>query len=140
MRCMSTLPIEASAGGPGLSRRALRLIRASMRRKMRLAKLLRPKENCREPVLILDRGGNRYLLPNLIEPLAFSLWMNGLCEPQTYRFLLSNIGSGSIFVDVGANVGVFSHPIARRLAARMERYWQSRLHPAFSRSLNATSS
>jgi FkbM family methyltransferase len=52
------------------------------------------------------------VIPNLLEPVGLSLWMDGVYEPETLQFLRNHITSDSVFVDVGANIGAFSIPLA----------------------------
>lgn len=102
----------------GIAGWALRMLPAGLRGKTRLAKALRSQASRRNKALVSDEDGNQFLLPNLVEPVAFSLWMNGRYEPDTYQFLVDSLGPGAMFLDIGANVGAFAVPIARRLAAQ----------------------
>jgi FkbM family methyltransferase len=52
------------------------------------------------------------LVPNLLEPVGLALWMDGVYEPETLQFLKKHIAPDSVFVDVGANIGAFSIPLA----------------------------
>jgi FkbM family methyltransferase len=54
-------------------------------------------------------------VPHLREPIAFHLLVDGTYEPETRNFLLRHLSPGGVFVDVGANIGVFSVPAARRV-------------------------
>jgi FkbM family methyltransferase len=49
-------------------------------------------------------------VPSLKEPVAFNLMIDGVYEPDTLEFLRRTLGPGDVFVDVGANVGVFALP------------------------------
>jgi FkbM family methyltransferase len=51
------------------------------------------------------------------EPVAFHLFFDGVYERATLRFLFSRMGPASIFVDVGANIGAMTIPVARRIGA-----------------------
>jgi FkbM family methyltransferase len=53
------------------------------------------------------------VVPNLLEPVGLSLWMDGVYEPETLQFLNRHVSSDAVFVDVGANIGVFSISLAR---------------------------
>lgn len=70
-----------------------------------------------EDVTVSDRTGCKYLVPSLREPVAFHLLVDGAYEPETLRLLLSRIGPGSTFVDVGANIGALTIPAARKMGA-----------------------
>jgi FkbM family methyltransferase len=48
------------------------------------------------------------LLPSLTEPIGFHLLTDGVYEPETLTFMLHYLPPGSTFVDVGANIGVFT--------------------------------
>lgn len=58
------------------------------------------------------RGGSGMFIPNLLEPVGLSLWMDGVYEPETLQFLNRHVSSDTVFVDVGANIGAFSIPLA----------------------------
>jgi FkbM family methyltransferase len=67
---------------------------------------------------VKDRDGNSMRLPNLLEPVGLSLWMDGVYEPDVMRFLKESIRPDSVVVDVGANIGAFTIPLARQLRER----------------------
>ena len=89
-----------------------RSIPSGMGGKARLARMILPSAARSEPALIRNRDGNEIVIPNLLEPVGLFLWMDGVFEPETLRFLRSHITSDSVFVDVGANIGAFSIPLA----------------------------
>jgi FkbM family methyltransferase len=70
-----------------------------------------------EDVMVNDRAGFRYMVPSLREPVAFHLLIDGTYEPETLRLVLNRLGPGSTFVDVGANIGAFTIPAARKVGA-----------------------
>lgn len=95
----------------------LRLLPAGTRGKTRTAKfILRPVLRTRD-VTVRDRDGCRYVVPSLREPVAFHLFFDGVYERETLRFLFSRLGPGSTFVDVGANIGAMTIPVARHVGA-----------------------
>lgn len=53
------------------------------------------------------------VIPNLLEPVGMFLWMDGIYEGETLQFLLRHSTPDSVFVDVGANIGAFSVPMAQ---------------------------
>ena len=67
------------------------------------------------PSLVHDRAGNLFQLPNLQEPVAFSLWLDGCYEVELLDLFKSVCIAGDTFVDVGANIGVFSIPMSRHV-------------------------
>ena len=87
----------------------------SFRGKARLARLLLSQSARRLPTTVSDIDGNRFDLPNLVEPLAFSLWLDGCYEPELRAYLQRVCRPGGTFIDVGANIGVFTIPVARQL-------------------------
>jgi len=97
---------------------AARLFRAcppGVRGKGRLARGLLGRFLDRADVELRSRSGDVFLVPQLREPVAFELLIHGDYEPQTRRFILSHLPPGGTFVDVGANVGVFTVPAARQV-------------------------
>jgi FkbM family methyltransferase len=98
--------------------KTLQLIPQDFPLKWRLAgSLLRPFLDM-EDVQIQDTFGCLYTLPSLREPVAFALAVDGVYEPDLIRLARSLAKADSVVVDVGANVGSFSLPIARRLSQR----------------------
>ena len=49
-----------------------------------------------------------FSLPSLADSIGFHLFIDGIYEPDEIRWMLSRLGPGDVFVDVGANIGVFS--------------------------------
>jgi FkbM family methyltransferase len=64
-------------------------------------------------VTVTTTRGERFLLPSLAEPVGFHLLVDGAYEPETIAFLSDHLTPGSIFVDVGANIGAFTVPAGR---------------------------
>lgn len=83
--------------------------------KHRLARTLLGKRTDIREAVVRDRLGFIYLVPSIDEPIAFSLLIDGVYEPDTLRFICERLPGGGVFVDVGANVGVFSLPAAQRV-------------------------
>ena len=65
------------------------------------------------PFTLWDNLGFRYELPDASEPIAFHLAIDGVYEPETLALILQQVKQGDVFVDVGANIGVFTIPAAR---------------------------
>src|SRR5205814_2399214 len=84
--------------------------------KLRLARLLLRKLN--RTAVLKDRFGFWYEVPDLREPIAFHLFVNGRYEPQVQDLLLRILRPGDVFIDVGANIGTFTIPLADRVSAR----------------------
>jgi FkbM family methyltransferase len=94
----------------------LRLLPCMMQGKGRLARLLLGRMLDGQDIELHDRDGSVMTVPSLREPVAFHLLIDGLYEPDTLAFLLGRLKPGNVFVDVGANVGAFTIPVARKLA------------------------
>src|SRR5664279_5028136 len=93
--------------------RALRALPPATRGKGRVARFLLSTSLRGESIQVKDRDGNSMRLPNLLEPVGLSLWMDGVYEPDVMRFLKESIRPDSVVVDVGANIGAFTIPLAR---------------------------
>jgi len=65
------------------------------------------------PVLLRDKWGFRYEAPDARESIAFHLTIDGVYEPETMALISRQLQHGDVFVDVGANIGVFTIPAAR---------------------------
>ena len=65
-----------------------------------------------EPVRIKDRFGNALWCPNVIEPIATSLFASGVYEPDTLAAILGRLKPGGVYLDVGANIGALALPVA----------------------------
>src|ERR1043166_8825818 len=95
--------------------RMLRRIPPSCPGKKRLGRLALRFVGARGPTTISDRDGRVYEVPDLWEPIAFDLAVDGVYEPETLEFILGNIHDGGVFVDVAANVGVFTIPAVQHV-------------------------
>jgi FkbM family methyltransferase len=81
--------------------------------KLRVAKVL--LGNLEGPGTVIDRFGFTYEVPDLGEPIAFHLLINGVYEPETQDLLLRFLPVGGVFIDVGANIGTFTIPAAKHV-------------------------
>jgi FkbM family methyltransferase len=85
--------------------------------KTRLARtLLGPSLGARD-VRISGRHGVEFITPSLQESVGFYLLIDGVYEYELLDFILSKIQTGSVFIDVGANIGCFTLPVAKNLNA-----------------------
>ena len=91
----------------------LRLIPSWMRGKGRLAQWLLRGRLSSGGVEVADRIGFRYDAPSASEPVAFHLLISGAYEPEMVDFMRAQLLPGDVFVDVGANIGVYTLPCAR---------------------------
>src|ERR1043166_3465002 len=85
--------------------RTLRVLPPTTKGKNRLARLVLSHRLRAIPTAVRDSEGNFMMLPNLLEPVGLSLWMDGVYEPDVMRFLKESIRPDSVVVDIGANIG-----------------------------------
>jgi FkbM family methyltransferase len=71
----------------------------------------------RGPAVVKDQFGFSYEVPDLREPIAFNLLVNGVYEPKVEDLILNTLKPGDVFIDVGANIGVFTIPAAKRVGS-----------------------
>ena len=112
-----TRPLSPHLGG-GMRRvlvAGLRALPPGLPGKHRLARRLLGRLGEVTDARVQDRWGSTYTAPDLTESIAFSLLIDGVYEPATLAFIRGRLGRGSVFVDVGANIGVFSLPAARQV-------------------------
>ena len=83
--------------------------------KARLGRILIKLRRKSEPLVIQDNCGFRYQVPDVTEPIAFHLTINQTYEPETLDLILKHLRPGDVFVDVGANIGVFTLPASKRV-------------------------
>ncbi|HRO44568.1 FkbM family methyltransferase [Agriterribacter sp.] len=83
------------------------------RGKSRLAKLLFKNSLLKQrDITIKGKYGCSFLLPNLYETIGFDIFVNGMYEPETVGFLCNKLLSGATFLDLGANIGAITVPLA----------------------------
>jgi FkbM family methyltransferase len=66
------------------------------------------------PAIVTGAHGLLYDVPSLAEPIAIGIIVDGAYEPETINAIIEHMPSEGVFVDVGANIGAISLPIARR--------------------------
>jgi FkbM family methyltransferase len=82
--------------------------------KRRLARLLfRGKIRKSRGLIINGRFGVKYKLPNLIENVAFDIFVMGVYEPEYVQFLARILPPNAVMLDLGANIGSIGIPIAK---------------------------
>lgn len=101
----------------------LRWFPPEMRGKARLARtLLGPSLSARD-VRISGRRGIEFIAPSLQESVGFHLLIDGVYESELLGFMLGKLqpergkAAGAVFIDVGANIGSFTLPVAKSLGA-----------------------
>ena len=68
----------------------------------------------RQDVLVRTRSGFVMRVPSLRESIGFCLYVDGEYEPENLAFILRHCPDG-VFLDIGANIGCFSVPVAKAL-------------------------
>lgn len=72
------------------------------------------------PAVVEGDFGLVYHCPSLAEPIARGIAAEGLYERATHRALCSRLPENGVFLDIGANIGAISLPVARaRPAAKV---------------------
>jgi FkbM family methyltransferase len=97
--------------------------------KMWLSMLLLRNIRKLENLQLKDIFGNTFLVPSLQESPTFSLLINGVYEPETMACLFANLECGDSFIDVGSHIGLFSIPVAKKVAAGNGRVMSVDPHP-----------
>lgn len=64
-------------------------------------------------IIIADKNGLIYKLPNIKETIGFELFVNGCYEIETIQFLIKTLPKNSNIIDVGANIGAICIPLAK---------------------------
>jgi len=64
-------------------------------------------ENCPKNVIVHAQGHD-FLLPSLHDSIAYTLFCNGSYEPNCIAVLKKFLRPGDTFVDIGANIGLFT--------------------------------
>jgi FkbM family methyltransferase len=96
--------------------KALRMIPSGLPGKRRLANLLyRPTQA--GPTFVDGRGGWRFEVPDAREPVAFGLAVDGVYETEILSLLKEQVPAGGVLVDVGANIGAISVPLAKHVGS-----------------------
>lgn len=83
--------------------------------KRRLGRILLNKViNGGRDIKVSGKFGCHYILPNLHEILAFDILIDGIYEKETHDFLMTAIPQNAVVLDIGANIGSISIPLAKR--------------------------
>lgn len=97
--------------------RVLRRLPHLLPGKARLARMLLREERAQTDVQVESLSGDTFLVPHLSEPVAFHLLVDGIYEPDTMNWIVRHLNPGDVFVDVGANVGLFTVGAARKVGS-----------------------
>jgi FkbM family methyltransferase len=60
----------------------------------------------------ITRSGILFLVPNLEETISFELFVNGVYEKDTIKYICDSIPPNGVFFDVGANIGAICIEVA----------------------------
>src|SRR5688500_2921346 len=82
--------------------------------KRRLGKLLmKSKINQAQDVDVTGKFNCKYILPNLKETIGYDIYINGIYEKEIIDYLSKLIPSNGKLLDIGANIGAISIPLAK---------------------------
>lgn len=98
-----------------LAARCLRSLPSRLPGKIRLARLVaQAAGNDTAPATLTGSGGVTYAVPSLNEPIALEIIAYGRYEGETIDAIVRHLPPQGVFVDVGANIGAISIPVARQ--------------------------
>lgn len=97
--------------------RMLRRLPAGLRGKARVARWLLARRLGVGDVVIDALHDVRFIVPNLLDPVGFHLFIDGVYEPLEIDWILNRLAPGDVYVDVGANIGALAVPAAKRVGA-----------------------
>lgn len=80
--------------------------------KWRIARMLIPNQTFE--VSFRTKKGLTFTVPNLIENVAFELFIDGIYEKETIDYICNSLPINGIFFDVGANIGAICIEVASR--------------------------
>lgn len=81
--------------------------------KLRLSRLFYWNKNMlSKPYQVKMNCGADIVVKNLIDNIGYNIFINGIYEPELVNHLVENIPQKGCFVDVGANIGAISIPLA----------------------------
>ena len=87
----------------------------SFRGKQRLAKmLLKNKIATLIDVIVNDRNGCVFKIPNIKENIGFELFIYGEYEPEIIKHILGAIPENGVMLDIGANIGAIAIPVCKQ--------------------------
>lgn len=86
-----------------------------IRGRWQLARLLMGRALDQTDCMLKTSDGQLVQVPCLREPIAFSILVDGTYEPETWNVIKARLPVGGAFVDIGANVGLFSLQAAKHV-------------------------
>ena len=85
----------------------------SFKGKLRISRLFYSRKRRKHRQSIRVKYGLKFKLPSLIDSIGYELFVNGIYEPKTIRYLVDSLPRNAVFVDVGANIGAISVFVAK---------------------------
>lgn len=76
--------------------------------------LLAPYKQTKKDIAIKGSYNCSYLLPNIKEPVAYDLFIDGIYEEETHAFLLKVLPQNAVYFDIGANIGSIAIPLCKK--------------------------
>ncbi|OBQ32681.1 MAG: hypothetical protein AN487_21925 [Anabaena sp. CRKS33] len=83
--------------------------------KYRLARFILGKSLETKNISLSTYDGCQYIIPSLQEPVGFALLIDGIYEPDSIQLMLQKLPKDAVFLDIGANIGVFTITAAKFL-------------------------
>lgn len=81
--------------------------------KLRLSRMIYTKrESLSQPYVLSMKGNIKLAVTNLIDSIGYELFINGTYERNLVNYLIENIPENGVFIDVGANIGAITIPVA----------------------------
>lgn len=68
--------------------------------------------NKQKDIIVHSFENIKYIIPNCKEIVGFELLINGAYEPETVRLIIERLPVNGVFIDIGANIGSISIPVA----------------------------
>src|SRR5580765_7707639 len=93
----------------------MRRLPAGFRGKARVARTILGDTAGYGSFLVQTRSNLRFVVPSLADSIGFHLYIDGIYEPAEIAWVLARLEPGDVFVDVGANIGVFTVMAAKRV-------------------------
>ena len=85
----------------------------SFKGKIRISRLIYfNNQNLSKPYVLTLNKGVKMAVLNLIENIGYELFINGIYESKLLHHLIRNLPLNGSFIDVGANIGAISVPLA----------------------------
>jgi FkbM family methyltransferase len=83
--------------------------------KQRVARfLLKSVINDHSDILVSGKFDCIYKLPNIKENIGFEIYINGVYEYDTIRFIAERVKKGATLLDIGANIGAIAVPLCKQ--------------------------